>query len=265
MHFLGFHVSMKILEVKGLTKHFGGLTAVHNVSFSVDEGEIVAIIGPNGAGKTTLFNLISGLLSADHGKIFLKVKPIQDLRAHERCKMGIGRTFQTPRVFGEMTVLDNFLIGAHPLTRSEVIVAGLRFPSVKREETQITEKARGLLKWLSMDSIESKIVKNLPFGNERFLEIGRALMADPTLLLLDEPGGGLNTFEIEQLKEKLREIRKKGVTILLIEHDMELVMGIAERIIVLNFGTKIAEGTPEEIKTNKDVIMSYLGEEYFND
>lgn len=256
---------MEILEIKGLTKRFGGLIAVNDVSFSVGEGEIFAIIGPNGAGKTTLFNLICGLYPADGGEICLREKGITSLKTHERCKIGIGRTFQTPRMFGEMTVLENFLIGAHSLTRSEVIAAGLRFRFVKREETRITEKARTLLKFLSMEGIESETVKNLPFGNERFLEIGRALMADPKLLLLDEPGAGLNTFEIRQLIEKLREIKEKGITILLIEHDMELVMGIADRIIVLNFGKKIAEGTPEEIKTNKDVVTSYLGEEYSND
>lgn len=256
---------MKILEIENLIKAFGGLIAVDHVSFSVDKEEIIAIIGPNGAGKTTIFNLISGLYSADGGTICLEGKPIGHLKTHERCKIGIGRTFQTPRIFGEMTVLDHFLIGGHSLIKSEVIASGLKFPSVRKEETRIAKKARDLLSWLSMDVMESGMVKNLPFGNERLLEIGRALMTDPKLLLLDEPGAGLNTFEIKELTERLEEIRKRGVTIILVEHDMELVMAIADRIIVLNFGKKIAEGTREQITTNKDVIMSYLGEKNLND
>lgn len=256
---------MEILEIKGLTKKFGGLTAVNNLNFEVDEGDIFCIIGPNGAGKTTIFNLISGIYSADGGDIVFKGKSIKCLKTYERCKLGFGRTFQAPRIFGEMTVLDNMLIGAHSLTKSEVISTGLRFPFMKREEKWMKGKALGILKILSLDREESELAKNLPFGKERLLEVGRTLMGDPTLLLLDEPGAGLNTFEIKKLLEKLYEIQKRGITIVIIEHDMEIVMAIASRIVVLNFGNKIAEGPPEDIKVNKDVISSYLGEEYLHD
>ena len=251
-----------ILEVKELFKNFGGLVAINRFSFEVDPGEIVAVIGPNGAGKTTAFNLITGFASPYEGEIRFQGKKLNGLSSHRIAAMGIARTFQNIQLFTNMSVIENVMMGRHLKSRSGMFSTALRLPRSKREEKDIHDAAMGQLSMLGLKDEALTPPLNLPYGKQKLLEIARALATEPKLLLIDEPAGGLSIHEIEKLAELLLEIRGTGLTILLVEHRMELVLGIADRVIVLNFGEKIAEGTPSEVQANEQVITAYLGEAF---
>lgn len=256
---------MKILDVKKLTKSFGGLMAVSNVNIELEQGELVGLIGPNGAGKTTVFNLLTGVYVPTAGTITLnrddKEKALQGLKPYTICKAGLARTFQNIRLFKDLTVLDNVRIAMHKNVKYGLISSFLHLTSHQREEKKLVEDSIELLKILGLEEKMGELAKNLPYGEQRHLEIARALATNPTLLLLDEPAAGMNPAETAQLMDIIAFIRKKfDLTILLIEHDMSLVMKICERIYVLDYGMIIAEGTPQEIQGNKRVIEAYLGE-----
>ncbi len=247
-----------MLRVNKINKRFGGLQAIKDLSFSIEKGKISAIIGPNGAGKTTVFNLLTGILKVDSGEIFFKDNNITNITSHEIASFGITRTFQNLQIFTNMTVLENIMTGFYLQTKNNLFHC--LFNLNKKEEKIIKEKSFELLKLLNLENYANNFPKILPFGILRQVEIARSLAASPELILLDEPAAGLNPLETEILSENLEKILKRGVTILLIEHDMNLVMKISEKIIVLNFGEKIAEGKPEEIQKNEKVINAYLGE-----
>jgi len=256
---------MSILSVKKLTKSFGGLTAVSKVSMEINEGELVGLIGPNGAGKTTLFNLLTGVYVPSSGTITLNIngkdKSLGGLKPYTICKNGVARTFQNIRLFRDLTVLDNVRIAMHKNVKYGLISSFLHLPSYKKEEAELIKQSMELLEILKLDHKKDELAKNLPYGEQRHLEIARALATNPSLLLLDEPAAGMNPAETAQLTELIGWIREKfNLTILLIEHDMSLVMGICERIYVLDYGMVIASGTPDKIKTNERVIKAYLGE-----
>ncbi|MGI6085889.1 MAG: ABC transporter ATP-binding protein [Acetivibrionales bacterium] len=260
---------MSILNVKKLTKSFGGLTAVSKVNMEINEGELVGLIGPNGAGKTTLFNLLTGVYVPSSGTITLntkgKSKSLGGLKPYTICKNGLARTFQNIRLFKDLTVLDNVRIAMHKNIKYGLISSFFHLPSYIKEEAELVEKSMELLKILKLDHKKDELARNLPYGEQRHLEIARALATNPILLLLDEPAAGMNPAETSQLTELIEWIRKEfDLTILLIEHDMSLVMRICERIYVLDYGMVIANGAPEEIKTNKRVIEAYLGEDLNN-
>lgn len=249
-----------ILEIVNLRKTFGGLTAVNNVSFNVQQGQIKALIGPNGAGKTTIYNLIAGTYVCTGGEIKFKNKLINKYKPHIIASLGIVRTFQNVQLFGNMTVLENVMVGCHTKTKSGIFSAALSLPHMRTEERNIRESSMEKLKFVDLDSRASELASNLSFGEQRLLEIARALAVEPELLLLDEPAAGLNTRETEKLAQTIYKIRNLGVTILIVEHDMNLVMEISDQVIVLNYGIKIAEGKPNEIQNNEEVIAAYLGE-----
>jgi len=239
---------MKLLEVAGLNKHFGGLAACLNVDFHVEQGEILGLIGPNGAGKTTLFNLVSGALTPDSGTIAFKGSNIAGLKPHEITRMGIGRTFQSVKIFSKMSVFENVLLGYQ---------FGKAKPSNKKGAKKETD---GILEFVELSGVRDLRAVDLILANQKRLEVARALATEPDLLLLDEVMAGLNPTEIAQAMELVKRIREKGITILMIEHVMKAIMSICDRIVVVHHGEKIAEGTPEDISKNKTVIEVYLGE-----
>lgn len=250
----------ELLLVKNLSKSFGGVVAVKDVSFHVHEKEIVAVIGPNGAGKTTLFNVISGVLPITSGQIDFAESSIVGKKPYEIANFGMTRTFQNLQVFGNMTVIENVMTGMHQRLKTGIIGAGFRFPSVLREEKQTIETAMNYLEQVGIAHLAYEKADTLPYGTQRLLEIARAVATKPKLILLDEPMAGLNPEESRKLIDVLLKMRDTGMTFLFVEHDMDTVMNIADRIIVLDYGKKIAEGSPEEISSNPHVIAAYLGE-----
>ena len=255
----------ELLKVDNVTMVFGGLRAVSNLSMHIDEGELIGLIGPNGAGKTTAFNMITGVYTPTEGKVYFNGQQSSGKKSYQVTQMGMARTFQNIRLFSELSVIDNVKIAYNMHVTYNLADAIVRDGKYLSEEEFITQKALDLLKIFHLEEEAHEVAKNLPYGKQRRLEIARALATEPKLLLLDEPAAGMNPQETKELMEMIRWIRKEfNLSILLIEHDMGLVMGVCERIYVLEYGMKIAEGTPEEIKHNKRVIEAYLGEEVIN-
>jgi branched-chain amino acid transport system ATP-binding protein len=250
---------VSLLALRGLTQRFGGLVAVKDLDFAVDAGSIVAMIGPNGAGKSTVFNVITGIYRPTSGVVEFNGAPIQGRRTSDIASLGIARTFQNIRLFAFMSALDNVMTGRHSRMRATLADALVRTPFAVAEERQVKERAQEILRFCALERDAHTFATNLPYGAQRRLEIARALASDPQLLLLDEPAAGMNPNEKEELIGLIRRIRDTGVTVFLIEHDMGLVMRISERIAVLDYGEKIAEGPPDAIRTNERVIEAYLG------
>jgi branched-chain amino acid transport system ATP-binding protein len=250
-----------LLDVQDLTRTFGGLVAVHRVSFSVAPGEIVAVIGPNGAGKTTLFNLITGFLPPTSGDVRYRDQRLIGLPPEGIAALGVVRTFQNLVIFGEMTVAENVMVGCHRWTRTGLVAAALALPAVLREDRQVAGAALDCLALVGLRSRAGDLARDLPAGQQRLLEIARALAARPTSLLLDEPAAGLSAEETRHLLDVIRHVRAEGVTFVVIEHNMDVVMDAADRVLVLDYGEKIAEGTPREIQRDARVIAAYLGDE----
>lgn len=249
-----------MLELSGITQIFGGVTALEDVSFSIAKGDITGVIGPNGAGKTTLFNIISGIYSQTAGKITLNGSDISGRPPEKLARLGLVRTFQNIELFGGMSVLENVMVGLHTGSSSGLLACSLRMPWSRAEESRIRAGGMKWLEFAGITALAEVTAGNLSFGKGRLLEIARALAVEPAIILMDEPAAGLNSHETVELAHLIRRIRDLGITVALVEHDMDLVMDICDRIVVLDLGRKLAEGTPAEIQENRDVIAAYLGE-----
>jgi len=254
---------MHLLDIQNVSMHFGGLKAIQDLDFTMEPGEIRGLIGPNGAGKTTLYNVISGVYIPTYGRFYFKGKDITKLRPHATAKLGIIRTFQSTTLFKHFTVLRNVMVGCHLNSHYSFFGSLFGTPASLRHERENEQKAMQILEFLGLGKLKDELAINLPHGHQRALGIAIAMAAEPVLLMLDEPVTGMNPEESAIMMKLIRKIRERGVTILLIEHDMKVVMGVCEKITVLNFGEKIAEGTPEEIQKNPDVHEAYLGGEHY--
>ena len=250
-----------ILETRDIGIQFGGLKAVDNVNFKAEEGEITALIGPNGAGKTTLFNLIAGFYQPTSGKVYFKGQDITSLKPYQRTRIGLARTFQNINLFKDMSVMDNALVGQHCRMTYDPITAMLSLPAKRKQEKQSREEIMKILDFMGLANVANEKAGSLSYGMQKNLEIARAMATRPELLLLDEPASGLNTQELDQLSQRVLRMRDMGITVVLIEHKMDVVMNISHKIMVLNFGECIAFGTPEEISADQQVIEAYLGKE----
>ena len=257
---IAVEVGENIVEVRNLTVKFGGLLALDDVSFDIRRGEILGLIGPNGAGKTTCFNAMTGVYKPTSGDVLLEGQSIKGQKQHQITRLGLARTFQNIRLFGEMTALENVVVGLDARHRTSVPGALLRLPRHTREEKSAVERGMALLEFVGIADHAADLSRSLPYGSQRRLEIARALATDPKVLCLDEPAAGFNPAEKEDLMDLIRTIRADGYTVLLIEHDMKLVMGVTDRIVVLEFGRKLADDVPQEIRNDPRVIAAYLGE-----
>jgi branched-chain amino acid transport system ATP-binding protein len=252
---------VSLLEVRGLSKRFGGLHAVRDVSFRVERGTVKALIGPNGAGKTTLFNLVSGVLPPDAGSVLLRGEPLDGEPAHRIAARGLSRTFQQIRLFAQMTALENVMVGVHPRSSAGFLAGMLHLPWTWREERDVERRAREALDFAGAGELADAEATSLSYGQQRAVELARALAAEPELLLLDEPAAGLNMRETAELARLIGRIRERGITVLIVEHDMGLVMKVSDEVAVLSYGQKIADATPRAVQRDPEVIRVYLGED----
>lgn len=250
-----------VIEVKNITKNFGGISALKDVSFSINKGEIFGLIGPNGAGKTTMFNMITNIYEPTSGEIIFQGENITGIKPYKITEKGICRTYQNIRLFSQMSTLHNVMVGGHSQSHSGVFSSVFRTKAQRKEEQLLIEKSEELLELVGLLEHKDTLAENLAYGQQRRLEIARALASDPKLLLLDEPAAGMNEKETDSLYDLIKMIQSKGITVLIIEHDMPLVMKLCDRITVLNFGEKLAEGSPIEIQNNQAVVEAYLGKE----